>query len=71
MSIDTQHLNPLDVVQYTDMANPSRKYLVMGRNRSPFGEEFILIDIDTREDFTSDCRQSGWSRIGRLADLMK
>lgn len=68
MALDYQTIQSGDVVQYSDMANPPRTWIVyriqiavtMGSSH----REFYLASVDAPYDYTiSDLRQQGWDLV--------
>ena len=73
MSLQTELLEPGDIVTYEDMANPKTTYQVIEVVRDRWGTFYRLNILDEPYENaatlkTSDCRQHGWS-LAVVADL--
>jgi hypothetical protein len=73
MPLQTELLEPGDIVSYEDMANPRTTYQVIEVVRDRWGTFYRLNILDERYENaadlkTSDCRQYGWN-LAVITDL--
>jgi hypothetical protein len=73
MPLQTELLEPGDIVTYEDMANPKTTYQVIEVVRDGWGTFYRLNVLDERYENTadlkaSDCRQYGWN-LAVITDL--
>jgi hypothetical protein len=74
MSLNYKTLEPGDIVSYGDIVNRRVSYVVVCKTApNAWGQEWLLVNMETGYRRTSDCRQAMWEleSTNPLAHLVK